>query len=118
MKILVIGSGGREHALCHALRKTSQRRIELHCAPGSDAIAGLARRVPASATDVAALAAFAETEKIDLTIVGSEAPLAAGLANEFEGRGLAVAGPRAEAARLESSKAFAKEFMARHRIPT
>ena len=118
MKILLIGSGGREHALCHALKKTSQRRIELYCAPGSDAIAELARCVPASATDVAALANFAEREKIDLTIVGSEAPLAAGLSDEFERRSLAVAGPRAEAARLESSKAFAKEFMARHRIPT
>jgi len=119
MKILVIGSGGREHALCHALKKTAQRRIELYCAPGSDAIAAeLARRVAASATDVAALANFAEAENIALTIVGSEAPLAAGLADEFERRGLAVAGPRAEAARLESSKAFAKEFMARHRIPT
>jgi len=118
MKILVIGSGGREHALCHSLKQTARRRIELYCAPGSDAIAELARRVPQSATDVAALADFAGTEKIDLTIVGSEAPLAAGLADEFERRGLAVAGPLAEAARLESSKAFAKEFMARHRIPT
>jgi phosphoribosylamine--glycine ligase len=118
MKILVIGSGGREHALCHTLRRTSERRIELYCAPGSDAIAGLARTVPAAATDVTALAAFAETEGIGLTIVGGEAPLAAGLVDEFERRGLVVAGPRAEAAQLESSKAFAKEFMARHRIPT
>jgi phosphoribosylamine--glycine ligase len=119
MKILVIGSGGREHALCHALKRTSTRPLELYCAPGSDAIAEIARTVPAiGATDVAALAALAETEKIDLTIVGGEAPLAAGLADEFERRGLAVAGPRAEAAQLESSKAFAKEFMARHNIPT
>jgi phosphoribosylamine--glycine ligase len=118
MKILVIGSGGREHALCHALKRTAARPVELYCAPGSDAIAALARRVPAAATDVAALASFAETERIALTVVGGEAPLAAGLVDEFERRGLAVAGPRAEAARLESSKAFAKEFMARHRIPT
>jgi phosphoribosylamine---glycine ligase len=118
MKILVIGSGGREHALCHALGRTSQRPVELYCAPGSDAIAALARTVPASATDVAALASFAETERIALTICGGEAPLAAGLADEFERRGLAIAGPRAEAAQLESSKAFAKEFMARHKIPT
>ncbi|HYP02835.1 MAG TPA: phosphoribosylamine--glycine ligase [Pyrinomonadaceae bacterium] len=118
MKILVVGSGGREHALCHALKRTSVRPVELYCAPGSDAIAELARRVPTSATDVAALASFAETEQIALTIVGGEAPLAAGLADEFERRGLAIAGPRAEAARLESSKAYAKEFMARHRIPT
>jgi phosphoribosylamine--glycine ligase len=118
MKILVIGSGGREHALCDALVRTSERPLELYCAPGSDRIAETARIVPVSATDVAALASFAETEEIALTIVGGEAPLAAGLADEFERRGLAVAGPRAEAARLESSKAFAKEFMARHRIPT
>jgi phosphoribosylamine---glycine ligase len=118
MKILVIGAGGREHALCHALKRTSKRGNELYCAPGSDAIFEIARSVPLGATDVAALAAFAETEKIDLTIVGGEAPLAAGLADEFERRGLAVAGPRAEAAQLESSKAFAKEFMARHNIPT
>ncbi|HEV2800484.1 MAG TPA: phosphoribosylamine--glycine ligase [Pyrinomonadaceae bacterium] len=118
MKILVIGSGGREHALCHALRRTSARPFELYCAPGSDAIGDVARIVPISATDVSALASFAETEGITLTIVGGEAPLAAGLADEFERRGLVVAGPRAEAARLESSKAFAKEFMARHRIPT
>ncbi|HEY0101255.1 MAG TPA: phosphoribosylamine--glycine ligase [Pyrinomonadaceae bacterium] len=118
MKILVIGSGGREHALCHTLKRTSKQPLELYCAPGSDAISEIARCVPLGATDVSALAAFAETEKIDLTIVGSEAPLAAGLADEFERRGLAVAGPRAEAAQLESSKAFAKEFMARHKIPT
>ncbi|HYG08465.1 MAG TPA: phosphoribosylamine--glycine ligase [Pyrinomonadaceae bacterium] len=118
MKILVIGSGGREHALCHTLKRTSRRPLELYCAPGSDAIAEIARCVPTSATDVAALASFAGSERIALTIVGGEAPLAAGLADEFERRGLAVAGPRAEAAQLESSKAFAKEFMARHRIPT
>jgi phosphoribosylamine--glycine ligase len=118
MKILVIGSGGREHALCHALKRTSRRPFELYCAPGSDAIAEIAQCVPTPATDVSALASFAETERIALTIVGGEAPLAAGLADEFERRKLAVAGPRAEAARLESSKAFAKEFMARHKIPT
>lgn len=118
MKILVIGAGGREHALCHALKRTSRQRLELYCAPGSDAIAENARLVPAAATDVAALAAFAEAEKIELTIVGGETALAAGLADEFERRGLSVAGPRAAAARLESSKAFAKEFMARHKIPT
>ncbi|HEX8458994.1 MAG TPA: phosphoribosylamine--glycine ligase [Pyrinomonadaceae bacterium] len=118
MKILVVGSGGREHALCQALLRTSARPVELYCAPGSDAIGDSARLVPIPATDVSALASFAETEQIALTIVGGEAPLAAGLADEFERRGLAVAGPRAEAARLESSKAFAKEFMARHRIPT
>ena len=118
MKILVIGSGGREHALCYALRKTAKRPVQLYCAPGNDGIDTIAQCVPLSAIDVPALAQFAETEKIDLTIVGGEAPLAAGLADEFERRGLAVAGPRAAAARLESSKVFAKDFMARHHIPT
>ncbi len=118
MKILVIGSGGREHALCDALQKTSRRALELYCAPGNDGIAGIARRVPVGATDVSALTHFAASEAIDLTIVGGETSLAAGVADEFERRGLAIAGPPAAAARLESSKAFAKEFMERHRIPT
>jgi phosphoribosylamine--glycine ligase len=118
MKILVIGSGGREHALCWALRERAGGPVELFCAPGSDGIAAVARPVPVAATDVTALADFATAQRIDLTIVGGEAPLAAGLADEFARRGLAVAGPGREAARLESSKAFAKEFMERHRIPT
>ena len=118
MKILVVGAGGREHALCSALRRTATRPLQLFCAPGGDAISELARVVSISATDTSALADFAETEKIDLTVVGGETPLAAGLADEFRRRGLAVAGPGREAARLESSKAFAKDFMARHRIPT
>ncbi len=118
MKILVIGSGGREHALCWALRQTAQTPPQLFCAPGNDGIAQIAQCVPIKATDIATLASFAETERIDLTVVGSEAPLAAGLVDEFAARGLAVAGPRAAAAQLEASKVFAKEFMARHRIPT
>ncbi len=118
MKILVIGSGGREHALCWALRQTAQTPPQLYCAPGNDGSAQLAQCVPLKATDIAALANFAAVERIDLTVVGSEAPLAAGLVDEFTRRGLLVAGPRAEAARLEASKVFAKEFMARHRIPT
>ena len=118
MKILVIGSGGREHALCWALRKTTHAAVELYCAPGNDGIAQLARCVPLKATDTTALARFAADERIDLTVVGSEAPLAVGLVDEFAAHGLAVAGPRATAARLEASKVFAKEFMARHRIPT
>ncbi|MDT7602820.1 MAG: phosphoribosylamine---glycine ligase [Acidobacteriota bacterium] len=118
MKILVVGSGGREHALCWALQQNSNARHTIYCAPANDGIAQIARRVALGATDTRALARFAEDERIDLTIVGGEASLAAGLADEFAARSLAVAGPRASAARLESSKAFAKEFMARHRIPT
>ncbi|HVF49852.1 MAG TPA: phosphoribosylamine--glycine ligase [Pyrinomonadaceae bacterium] len=119
MKILVIGSGGREHALCWSLRQTAgDDAAEIFCAPASDGIAQVARRVPVGATDTRALAGFAAEEKIRLTIVGGEAPLAAGLVDEFESRGLTVAGPRRVAARLESSKVFAKEFMERQRVPT
>jgi phosphoribosylamine--glycine ligase len=117
MKILVIGSGGREHAIVWALQKSARRPL-VYCAPGNAGIAEAARCVPLAATDVPALARFAEEEKIDLTIVGGEAPLAVGVVDEFERRGLRIAGPTLSAARLESSKIFAKSFMARHRIPT
>lgn len=118
MNILVIGSGGREHALLWALQKSSRRQVNLFCAPGNAGIAGIAECVEIDVTDVAGLAQFAEEKRIDLTVVGSEAPLAAGVVDEFERRGLAVAGASRAAARLESSKAFAKDFMARHRVPT
>ena len=118
MKVLVIGSGGREHALCWALRRTTQTPLQLFCAPGNAGLEELAECVRLSATDVGALAGFAERERVELTIVGGEAPLAAGLADEFARRGLPVAGPAREAARLESSKAFAKDFMLRHNVPT
>lgn len=118
MKILVIGSGGREHALCWALGKNNAARHEIICAPGNAGIAESARCLPLGATDVAALARFAEEERIGLTVVGGEAPLAAGIVDEFERRSLPIAGASAAAARLESSKAFAKDFMSRQRIPT
>jgi phosphoribosylamine--glycine ligase len=119
MNVLVIGSGGREHALCRTLRRgAGGGGLHLFCAPGNAGIEEDAERVPVGATDVRALADFAGREKIDLTIVGGEAPLAAGLVDEFEARGLRVAGPRREAARLESSKVFAKDFMGRHGVPT
>jgi phosphoribosylamine--glycine ligase len=119
MKVLVIGSGGREHALCWALRRGANGSpLQLFCAPGNAGIEGVAECVRLSANDVPALADFAERERIELTIPGGEATLAAGLADEFARRGLSVAGPTHEAARLESSKAFAKEFMRRHNIPT
>ncbi len=92
--------------------------MRIFCAPGNAGIEQDAHCVPIGATDTAALADFAGREQIDLTVVGSEAPLAAGLADEFQRLGLPVAGPPREAARLESSKAFAKDFMARQRIPT
>jgi phosphoribosylamine---glycine ligase len=118
MKILVIGSGGREHALAWALQRNASTTRQIFCAPGNDGIAQIAHCIPIKATDTSALARFAADEQIDLTVVGSEAPLAAGLVDEFAAHGLAVAGPRAAAAQLESSKVFAKEFMARHKIPT
>jgi len=118
MKILVVGSGGREHALSWALQKSERRRLKLFCAPGNAGIAQVAECVEIGATDISALAQFAEEQQIDLTIVGSEAPLAAGIVDEFERRKLLIAGGRRSSARLESSKAFAKDFMSRHNIPT
>jgi phosphoribosylamine---glycine ligase len=118
MKLLVIGSGGREHALCWALQKSLRPGLKIYCAPGNAGISNVAECVSLQATDTTALARFAEEKRIDLTIVGGEAPLAAGIVDEFEGRGLLIAGPGLRAAQLEASKAFAKDFMARHSIPT
>ena len=114
----MIGSGGREHALLWALQRTAQRELELFCAPGNGGIAQLAQCIAINAEDLSALATFAEGSKIDLTMVGPEAPLAKGIVDEFARRGLPIVGAGREAARLESSKAFAKDFMRRHRIPT
>jgi phosphoribosylamine---glycine ligase len=118
MNLLVIGSGGREHALLWALQKSARSKIKLFCAPGNAGIAQLAECVEINATDVSSLARFAEEKRIDLTIVGSEAPLAAGVVDEFARLGLSVAGASRAAARLESSKAFAKDFMAHYKVPT
>ena len=118
MKILVIGSGGREHALIWTLQRNAAWQLELFCAPGNAGIAQIARCLPIGADDLSTLAAFARESGIDLTMVGPEAPLAAGIVDEFERRGLRIVGPGRAAARLESSKAFAKDFMRRHEIPT
>jgi len=118
MRVLVVGSGGREHALCWALQKTSERPLALFCAPGNAGIEQIARCVPVRVTDNDALASFAEEAKIDLTMVGPEGPLAAGIVDYFRNRGLRIVGPTQAAARLESSKAFAKDFMQRHAVPT
>ena len=117
-RILIIGSGGREHAIAWALRNTSSEPVEIYCAPGNAGIAQTARIVDISANDHAGLADFARAENIDLTFVGPEAPLAAGLVDRFTKTGLRSVGPGNAAARLEASKIFAKDFMARHRIPT
>ncbi|MEJ7617665.1 MAG: phosphoribosylamine--glycine ligase [Pyrinomonadaceae bacterium] len=119
MKILVVGSGGREHAICWALQAGARRHdIHLYCAPGNGGIAELADCVALQPTDVAGLVRFAVERRIDLTIVGGEASLAAGLTDAFESSGLRVMGPSLSAARLEVSKIFAKTFMAKHSIPT
>ncbi len=117
MKVLVIGSGGREHALCWKLRQ-SPLLAELFCAPGNPGIAEVADLVPIEVENVPQLAEFAGEMKVDLTVVGPELPLTLGLADEFASRGLAVFGPRRQAAELEGSKVFAKQFMVRHDIPT
>jgi phosphoribosylamine---glycine ligase len=117
MKILVIGSGGREHAICAAFA-ASRRTDQIFCAPGNAGIANVADRVPIPAEDIDALAAFASGNSIDLTFVGGEGPLAMGIADVFGQRGLRIVGASKAAARLEASKAFAKEFMTRHAVPT
>lgn len=117
MKVLVIGSGGREHALCWKLRQ-SPLVTDLYCAPGNPGIAEIADLVPIAADEIHQLADFATDLEIDLTVVGPELPLTLGLADELAGRGLAVFGPKKQAAELEGSKVFAKEFMRRHGIPT
>jgi len=117
MQILVIGSGGREHALCWAFKK-SARVSKIFCANGNAGISEVAECVPITPSEVRKLADFAESRKIDLTFVGGEISLALGVVDEFESRSLRIIGPKAAAARLESSKTFAKEFMARHSVPT
>ena len=118
MKILVVGGGGREHALCDALARSPSVE-QVWCAPGNAGIEDVATCVPdVLASDVEGLLELARRESIDLTVVGPEAPLVAGLVDRFTAEGLLAFGPTQEAARLEGSKAFAKAFMARHGIPT
>lgn len=116
-KVMVIGSGGRCHAIVDALAR-SERVEKIYCVPGNAGIAGMAECVNIGVEDITSLADFAEENKIDLTVVGPEASLAAGVADEFENRGLRIFGPKASAARIESSKQYAKELMERHGIPT
>ncbi|MBI2306846.1 MAG: phosphoribosylamine--glycine ligase [Rhodocyclales bacterium] len=117
MKLLVIGSGGREHALAWRLAKTPGLQ-RVFVAPGNAGTAREHELLNVNITDPAALADFVEKEGVHLTVVGPEAPLAAGVVNVFRARGLKIFGPTKEAAQLESSKDFAKRFMARHKIPT
>jgi phosphoribosylamine---glycine ligase len=117
MKVLIFGSGGREHALAWAVRR-SPRVTEVVCAPGNGGMAQIARCVPAEMKDLQSMVRVARAERPDLTIVGPELPLSLGIVDALEAEGLRVFGPTRETAMLESSKAFAKQFMKRHKIPT
>jgi len=117
MKVLVIGSGGREHTLVWKISQ-SKRVDNIFCAPGNAGTAGLAENVNIKADDIQGLKKFALEKKIDLTVVGPEIPLVAGIVDEFEKEGLKIFGPTKAAAMLEGSKVFSKEFMLKHNIPT
>ena len=117
MKLLVLGSGGREHALAWKLHE-SQQMEELYCAPGNAGIAQEAECLPVDLSQPKAILQVAKQVHADLTIVGPEAPLVAGVVDEFEKEGLAIIGPSKAASRLEGSKSFSKEFMQRHGIPS
>ncbi|MFA5430237.1 MAG: phosphoribosylamine--glycine ligase [Candidatus Omnitrophota bacterium] len=117
MKVLVVGSGGREHAICWKLAQSPSVE-KIFCAPGNGGIASVAECVPIKAEDVGGLMSFALKEKIGLTVVGPEVSLASGIAGKFRGRGLDIFGPDKQAAQLESSKVYAKRFMFKYGIPT
>src|SRR5713226_5178217 len=117
MRVLVIGGGAREHAL--VARLTAERDVsEVVCAPGNPGISTIARTVPAGLSQLDALSALADREQIDLTVVGPELPLSLGIADRFSSDGRLIFGRTCRAAQLESSKSFAKAFMARHGVPT
>ena len=117
MKVLVVGSGGREHAICWKIAQ-SKKVEKIYCAPGNAGIAEYAECVNIGAMELEKLADFAEEKKIDLTVIGMDDPLVAGVVDVFEARGLKVFGPRKNAAILEGSKAFSKDLMKKYNIPT
>jgi phosphoribosylamine--glycine ligase len=117
MKVLIVGSGGREHALAWKIAQ-SPLVTKLYCAPGNPGTQSVGENVPIMDSDVQGLAGFAVKQAIDLTVVGPELALTLGIVDEFERRGLRIFGPNKKAAELEGSKIFAKQFMDRHRIPT
>ena len=117
MKILVVGGGGREHAICWKL--SSESNVEkIYCAPGNAGIADVAECIDIKDDNIEALLQFAKENKIDLTIVGPEVPLVAGIVDKFEEENLKIFGPNKKCAQLEGSKAFSKDFMIRHNLPT
>ena len=116
-KVLVIGGGGREHAIVDALSRSPQVG-KIYCAPGNAGCAEYAECVPIGAMEFDKLVAFAKEKEIDLTVIGMDDPLVGGVVDAFEEAGLRVFGPRKNAAILEGSKAFSKDFMIRHNIPT
>ncbi|MFC1571666.1 phosphoribosylamine--glycine ligase [Candidatus Margulisiibacteriota bacterium] len=117
MKILVIGSGGREHALVWKIAQSSKVK-KIYCAPGNAGTAQLAENINIKVDDTAGLKRLAQEKKIDLTVVGPEIPLVAGIVDEFEKAGLKIFGPCQKAAKIEGSKVFSKEFMVKYAIPT
>ena len=117
MKILVVGSGGREHAICWKL-SNEQNVEDIFCAPGNAGIESVAKCINIGDSDIDKLIIFAKENKIDLTIVGPEVPLVEGIVDKFEKEGLRIFGPNKKCAQLEGSKAFSKDFMIRHNIPT
>lgn len=117
MKILIVGSGGREHAIAYACSK-SKRVDKIYCAPGNAGIASIAECVPITAMEFDKLVAFAKEKEIDLTVIGMDDPLVGGVVDVFEQNGLRVFGPRKNAAILEGSKAFSKDLMKKYNIPT
>ena len=117
MKVLIIGSGGREHAIAWKVAQ-SRRVSKIYCAPGNAGISQLAECVPIGAMEIDQLVDFAKEKEIDLTVVGMDDPLVAGVVDAFEAAGLRVFGPRKNAAVLEGSKAFAKDLMKKYQIPT
>ena len=117
MKVLVIGSGGREHAICYAFNK-SAKIDELFCADGNAGIAEIAKCSPIKHDEIEHLAELASRNSIDLTFAGGETPLALGVVDEFGSRGLRIIGPGKDASQLEASKSFAKDFMASHSLAT
>ena len=117
MKVLVVGNGGREHALVWKLNK-SKKIKKIYAAPGNPGIAPFASCVNILATDIPGLVRFAEEKKIDLTVVGPETPLALGIVDDFTKRGLKIFGPNKNASRIEADKSFAREFMHQYGIPS